>query len=184
MNRYKLVIAIAAIFALLGGFAAGPALLEAQDATPEAEVVFGARILEGACDIEGVVAFDLNDVMLAPAGGTPVATPVMMDAMHEIVLSSASIVDMDLNDLIAGDYSLVVYAKDESRAVVACGTIAGEIRLHQRSDAPAGLVIPLRQLDDTNYSGMAWLTATADGQTEVTVFLTTTIGRGPMGGQS
>ena len=43
--------------------------------------------------------------------------------------------------------------------------------MHRRSDAPAGLVIPLRPLEDSTIGGMAWLTPAEGGQTEVTLFI-------------
>lgn len=157
-----------------------------QEATPEgtptAVPALPAHIHEGTCDALGAIAYPLNDVTVPPAGdmvATPPARPAMMHA--EEVLSSVTVVDVSLTDLLAGQYAINIHRSAEDiQTYVACGEIAGIPRLHLRSDAPPGLVIPLRELNDSGYAGVAWLEPTADGKTRVTIFLASgLIGRGP-----
>jgi len=161
----------------------GGARTLAQDATPVTETAaLPAHIHEGTCDTLGGVAYPLTDVALAPAAddaATPLTQPMMMHATE--VLTSVTTVDVALSDLLAGEYAINVHeSADVIENYVACGEIVGTIRLHMRSDAPPGLVIPLRELNDSGYAGVAWLEPTADGQTTVTIFLAEgLIGRGP-----
>lgn len=175
MRLIQLIAATMAVALAMLGLDWTPAVLSAQNATPTtAEQVLPAHIHNGTCANLGDVAYPLNDVHLAPVGGTPVAAPNMMDTMHEEVLTSVTIVALPLEDLLEGNFAINVHASaDDMNTFVACGDIEGTIRLHRRSDAPVGLVIPLRQLNDSGYGGMAWLSPTDDGKTEVTVFLAT-----------
>jgi hypothetical protein len=163
---------------------AGARWTAAQDATPapQAEVAHPAHIHGGTCAALGDVVFPLTDVALAPAAetATPPAQPMLMHA--DEVLTSVTTVDVALADLLAGQYAINVHESAETIGTyIACGDIAGQMRLHLRSDAPAGLVIPLRELNESGYAGVAWLEPTADGKTTVTIFLAQgLIGRGPM----
>jgi hypothetical protein len=170
--------ALALVLALLGA-----TRTLAQDATPSPTVseAHPAHIHSGTCDNLGDVVYPLADVALAPAAdaATPPAQPMMAHA--EEVLTSVTTVDVALTDLLAGQYAINVHeSADNIGTYIACGEIAGQIRLHLRSDAPPGLVIPLRELNDSGYAGVAWLEPTADGKTVVTIFLAQgLIGRGP-----
>ncbi len=184
MKAFRSVSALVAMFLTLLGLAATPMVMSAQNATPSAEVAHPAHIHTGSCTELGDVVYPLNDVALAPGGGTPTASPTMMETMHDVI-SSITVVDASLDDLIAGGYAINVHASaDDMGTYIACGDIAGTVRMHMRSEAPAGLVIPMRQLNESGYAGMAWLTPTADGKTEVSVFLASDFyGPGPQGGQ-
>jgi hypothetical protein len=161
----------------------GAGTTSAQDATPTTEgaVAHPAHIHNGTCDNLGDVAFPLNEVALAPAvdQATPPAQPMMVHA--DEVLTSVTVIDIALTDLLAGEYAINVHESAEQiQNYIACGNIVGQIRLHLRSDAPPGLVIPLRELNDSGYAGVAWLEPTADAKTTVTVFLAQgLIGSGP-----
>jgi hypothetical protein len=183
MNALRKPVLLLVLLVSMSGLSVGPVALSAQDATPETTGAYPAHIHAGSCADLGDVAWPLNDIALAPEGGTPVASPTMMEEMHDEVMTSVTVVDVSLDELLAGDYAINVHAgADDMGTYIACGEVTGTVRLHRRSDAPAGLVIPLRQLDDSGYGGMAWLTPTSDGKTEVTVFLTTGFyGAGPMG---
>jgi hypothetical protein len=158
----------------------------AQDATPAGTPAvtpaLPAHIHEGTCDALGAIVFPLNDVTVPPAAdmvATPPARPAMVHA--EEVLSSVTVVDVSLTDLLAGHYVINIHGGAEDlQTSFACGEIVGLPRLHLRSDAPPGLVIPLRELNDSGYAGVAWLEPTPDGKTRVTIFLAAgLIGRGP-----
>lgn len=177
------VIAIVAMAGLL--VLPASARVFGQEATPEgtpaAVPALPAHIHEGTCDALGAVAYPLNDVTVPPAAdtATPPARPAMVHA--EEVLSSVTVVDASLADLLAGQYAINIHrSADDIQTYVACGEIAGMPRLHLRSDAPPGLVIPLRELNDSGYAGVAWLEPEAGGKTRVTIFLASgLIGRGP-----
>ena len=160
---------LALVLSLIGG-----ASSYAQDATPTAEsAALPAHIHEGTCDTLGAVAFGVSVFAVAPVAdttATPSSQPAMIHATE--VLTSVTTVDVALADLLAGQYAVNVHESSENiDNYVACGEIAGQIRLHMRSDAPPGLVIPLRELNDSGYAGVAWMEPTTDGKTTVTIFL-------------
>lgn len=182
--RIRAVIAGTAIAGwLLVLLSAGMLAQEATPAgTPATMPALPAHIHEGTCDALGAMAYPLNDVTVPPAAdsvATPPARPAMVHA--EEVLSSVTVVDVSLTDLLAGQYAINIHrGAEDIQASVACGEIAGLPRLHLRSDAPPGLVIPLRELNDSGYAGVAWLESIPEGKTRVTIFLATgLIGRGP-----
>jgi hypothetical protein len=154
----------------------------AQDASPVPMAVTAhpAHIHEGTCDTLGSVVYPLTDVGLAPAADGATSEPMMMHASE--VLTSVTVVDVSLDDLLAGEFAINVHESAENiQNYVACGEIVGVIRMHQHSDAPPGLVIPLRELNESDFAGVAWLEPTSDTQTTVTIFLAEgLVGRGPM----
>lgn len=152
----------------------------AQEASPVPEVTHPAHIHEGTCDTLGSVVHPLTDVGLAPAADGMMSEPMMMHASE--VLTSVTVVEANLDDLLAGEFAINVHESAENiQNYVACGEISGVIRMHRQSDAPPGLVIPLRELNDSGFAGVAWLEPTSDTQTTVTIFLAEgLIGQGPM----
>lgn len=160
---------------LVGGIAA------AQDATPAATTGgMPAHIHEGSCETLGAPVYPLTNLLSDAEMDT--AQPAMEHATD--VFTSVTTVDASLDDLIAGDYAINVHLSvEEIDVYVACADITGVPRFHMRSDAPYGLVLPMRELNDSGYAGMAWLEPTDDGGTTVTVFLATgLIGPGPNAG--
>lgn len=152
----------------------------AQEASPVPDVAHPAHIHEGTCDTLGGVVHPLTDVGLAPAADGMTSEPMMMHASE--VLTSVTVVDVSLDDLLAGEFAINVHESAENiQNYVACGEISGVIRMHRQSDSPPGLVIPLRELNESGYAGVAWLEPTSDTQTTVTIFLAEgLIGQGPM----
>jgi hypothetical protein len=179
MTRVRLGTLFFIVMLALGG--AGSAI--AQDATPSAEgAVLPAHIHAGTCDEIGDVVFPLENVQLAPTEGeaaTPPSQPAMVHA--DFVLTSVTELDVTIDELLADDHVINVHASpDDMGTYVACGQIEGQVRLHLRSDAPPGLVIPLRELNDSGYAGVAWISPNDDGGTTVTLFVAEgLIGRGP-----
>lgn len=170
--------ALLAVFALLL-FGAVQALAQGATPTAVASVSLPAHIHDGSCATLGAVKYPLADVALAPvadANATPISQPAMMHA--DEILTSVTTVDVALSDLLAGTYAINIHESAQNiQNYVACGDIVGEMRMHMKSDAPPGLVIPLRELNNSGYAGVAWLEPTADGKTTVTIFL----GQGLMG---
>ena len=178
---FRRLMPLAAAFALLLVVGGGGQVF-AQSATPAAgSAVLPAHIHEGTCASLGAVAYPLVDVSLAPAAdsATPPAQPAMIHASD--VLTSVTTVDVSIADLLATPHAINIHESAANiQHYVACGDIVGEVRLHMRSAAPPGLVIPLVELNGSGYAGIAWLEPTADGQTTVTIFLATgLIGAGP-----
>lgn len=163
---------------LVGGIAS------AQDATPTASSAgMPAHIHEGSCDALGEAAYPLDNLLnVSESATTPTAQPAMEHA--DEVFTSVTAVDVSLDDLLAGAYAINVHlSADAMDTYVACGDIVGVPRFHMRSDAPYGLVIPMRELNDSGYAGVAWLEPTGDGEITVTVFLASgLIGPGPNAG--
>ena len=100
------------------------------------------------------------------------------------VLSSVSTIEAPLDELLRSEYAINVHAsRADMGTYVACGEIFGQIRMHMRhmrTDLPPALVIPLRELNDSGYAGMAWLEPTDASTTTVTIFLAEgLVGPGP-----
>lgn len=156
----------------------------AHDATPTASAEgMPAHIHAGSCDALGEHVYPLDNLMnVTESDATPIAQPAMEHA--EGVFTSVTVVDVSLDDLLAGEYAINVHlSADAMDTYVACGDIVGVPRFHMRSDAPYGLVIPMRELNDSGYAGVAWLEPTGDNETTVTVFLASgLIGTGPNAG--
>jgi hypothetical protein len=126
-----------------------------------------AHIHSGSCTTLGDVVYPLNNVSSSPdMMGTPMAG-MMMGATTAIpVEMSSTTVDTTLADLTSEAYAINVH---ESAAnignYIACGDIGGSV---MGSD----LAIGIAPLNDSGFSGVAWLHDNGDGTTTVTVFLT------------
>jgi hypothetical protein len=126
-----------------------------------------AHIHSGSCTTLGDVVYPLNNVGSSmETMGTPVAS-MMMGATTAIpVEMSSTTVDTTLADLTSEAYAINVH---ESAAnignYIACGDIGGNM---MGSD----LAIGIAALNDSGFSGVAWLHDNGDGTTTVTVFLT------------
>ena len=172
--------ALAALALALAMSASAFAQSPTPGGTPAPATALPAHIHAGTCATLGAVKYPLTDVALAPEATPTAMQPSMMHASE--VLTSVTTVDVALSDLLAGTYAINIHESAQTmQTSVACGEIVGELRLHMRSAAPPGLVIPLRELNNSGYAGVAWLEPTADGKTTVTIFLGQgLIGPGPM----
>lgn len=86
-----------------------------------------ARIHEGSCDDLGRVSFRLNGV-----GGSVDLDNVPIDAPMEVnpdrayqVLLSNTLIDGTIDDLLAGDFAVMVYESDDDMSAISCGNIGG-----------------------------------------------------------
>lgn len=153
-----------AIFGLvvLGGPAAW-----AQEATPaatEALVPRPAHIHSGDCQNLGPVVQPLTD--LTAGEGERVGQARRAIAAE----SSYTEVPMSLNDILNGDHAINVHLSAEQiDTYIACGEIGGML-------SPDGsLVIGLRELNNSGFTGIAFLSPTANGTgTAVSVFIAET----------
>lgn len=147
--------------ALLGSVAIGGApVILAQDATPT-PAGQPMHIHAGSCDTLGEVVQPLTDVT-EPQGtsagqstGIPVGT-------------SFTTVPLALDAILAGDHAINVHESAENIGnYIACGDLGGVI------NSQGALVVGLRELNDSGYSGIAFLVPNAadPAQTDVSVFL-------------
>jgi len=139
----------------------GPA--SAHEGTPHP-----AHIHTGQCPAPGDVVFPLNDLGGENAtNGTPMATEPMGSTSAIPVDMSLTTVDSALNDLLDGNHAIVVHeSKENIQNYILCGDLGGTVV------GGTDLAIGLGQLNDSGYSGVAWLHDNGDGTTSVTVFAT------------
>jgi len=127
-----------------------------------------AHIHSGTCATLGDVVFPLNNVggEMMDAAGTPIASKEVGPSTAIPVDASVTTVQTDLNTLASSDYAINVHESAENIGnYIACGDIGGNV---MGSD----LAIGLGELNDSGYSGTAWLHDNGDGTTTVAVFLT------------
>jgi len=140
-----------------------------------------AHIHAGTCVTLGDVVFPLSNVggEMMDAAGTPVAMKETGPTTAIPVGVSVTTVAADLNTIIAGGHAINIHESAENIGnYIACGDIGGNV---MGSD----LAIGLGELNDSGYSGAAWLHDNGDGTTTVSVFLTESHGEeGPAQGDA
>ena len=139
--------------------AAAPAFALAQDASPAAGTpAHPVHIHEGTCS-------ELTPAPLYPL--TDITNPDTSDATG-VVETSVTTIDASFDELVAGGLAINAHESAENIGnYIACGEITGAVVSGESGDT---IAIPLRQLNDSGYAGIAVLTA-ADAQTTVTVYL-------------
>ncbi len=165
--RYRKRLMAPIVAVLLLGVAAfsGTQGLLAQDGTPTADQ--GGRpahIHSGSCDDLGDVVQPLTN-LTAPTGNTT-GQDTAIPAEY-----SYTMVPMSLDDILADDYAINVHESTENIGnYIACGDLGGTV------DANGQLVIGLRELNDSGFTGIAFLTANPNdaSATDVTVFISPT----------
>lgn len=173
------VAVLAAAFVLLAGYIVGAGSISAQGegATPAGQSEpHPAHIHSGTCTELGDVVYPLGNVVAidstgTDSGGTPVAaaSPAGTASAGRVETSFAE-VDASLDDLVAGGYAINVHeAEANIGTYIACGDIGGTITPDPASGGRQ-LVIALRELNTSGYSGVALLRE-ADGGTDVTLYL-------------
>jgi hypothetical protein len=137
----------------------------AQIASPVAETGDGphpAHIHSGSCAELGDVVVGLEDV------GAEAGEQAGAETAHA-VKTSRTVVDMSLDDLIAGEHAVNVHlSADEIDVYIACGDIGGELTVDD--EGRTHLVIGLAELNDSGHTGVVWFGEDGD-QTEVVVNL-------------
>jgi plastocyanin len=163
-SRYFPLVALAAAFLLVTGLMVGFGnSTRAQEEEPSRP----AHIHNGTCgDGLGDVVYPLDNV----GGGTMMGTPQpesevgASDAIP--VQSSVTHVDAAFSDITGGEFAVNVHESDENISnYIACGNVGGD------AYGP-DLAFGLGELNDSGYSGVAWLHDNGDGTTTVAVFLT------------
>lgn len=166
MRIRKQLSLIGALVALLGAlmFVGAPGILAQNEATPAATGGAAARpghIHTGSCDNLGDVVAPLTD-LTAPTGTASGQTDI------DEVQYSFTTVPLALTDILAADHVINLHeSSDQIQNYIACGNIGGTV------DANGSLVISLRELNESGYSGIAVLTPNpADATaTDISVFI-------------
>jgi plastocyanin len=161
------------VVTVAGAFLLGSAIMISGPASAHEGVAHPAHIHTGQCPAPGDVVFPLNDVGGEMAtNGTPMATEPMGSSSAIPVDLSITTVDSALNALLDGNHAIVVHeSKENIQNYILCGDLGGTVI------GGADLAIGLGQLNDSGYSGVAWLHDNGDGTTNVTVFATETGGQ-------
>ncbi len=145
------------------------------------------HIHSGSCDQLGDVVFPLTNAgmgmdgmmggMMASPEGQTMASPEM--GMGEMMGSEAAVmvatsvttVDASLEDILADQHAINFHESEENiQNYIACGDIGGMTATGPGMEQGGTLVIGLRELNDSGYSGIAVLEGMGD-ETEVSVYL-------------
>lgn len=174
MRFGKMIATAGAAAALAGMVAVGGPAAWAQDATPEAERMGPrpAHIHTGTCNEVGEVVAPLTDLTGA-TGGERVGQRRAIPAE-----SSFTSVPLTLDAILGADHVVNVHlSAEEIDTYIACGEIGGRL-------SPEGtVIIGLRELNDSGFTGIAYLAPGADGaSTDVSVFVAPTQGGRNRGG--
>jgi uncharacterized cupredoxin-like copper-binding protein len=143
---------------LLGGLAllgvtALPSL--AQEASPPRP----SHIHIGDCDELGEVIQPLNSLTV-PTG------EVLGNSDAVVAEAAFTTIDIPLSELVATDHALKVHlSKDQIQTYLACGDIGGAL------DADGALIVGLKELDDSGYTGIAYLVPGAGNTTRLSVMI-------------
>jgi len=156
------------VVTVAGAMLLGSAVLIGGPASAHEGTPHPAHIHTGQCPAPGDVVFPLNDLGGDNAtNGTPMATEPMGSTSAVPVDLSMTTVDSALNDLLDGNHAIVVHeSKENIQNYILCGDLGGTVI------GGTDLAIGLSQLNDSGYSGVAWLHDNGDGTTGVTVFAT------------
>jgi plastocyanin len=151
-----------------GALMLGSAVMISGPASAHEGTAHPAHIHTGQCPAPGDVVFPLNDLGGENAtNGTPMATEPMGSTSAIPVDMSLTKVDSALNDLLDGNHAIVVHeSKENIQNYIMCGDLGGTVM------GGTDLAVGLGQLNDSGYSGVAWLHDNGDGTTNVTVFAT------------
>ncbi len=172
---------IVALSVLVGG---GP-LGVAQDTTPMGtEAAHPAHIHQGMCAELGNVVFPLTNVGTvgttgAGSEGTPGidALPTRSESASGVE-TSFTLVDASLGEIVEGGHAINVHESEANIGnYIACGDIRGTIIPDPDVGGDPQLVIALRELNGSGYSGVAVLQEAGSG-TEVTMYLVKNVAEG------
>ena len=150
---------------MLGAISIGGSGALAQDM---AGVAHPAHIHSGTCEELGDVVYPLSDVGAdMMMDGTPMAMDMGGSGSAIPVEASVTTVQAALSDIVASEHAINVHESGENIGnYIACGAIGGPMM------GMTDLAIGLGALNDSGYSGIAWLHDNGDGSTTVYVFLT------------
>lgn len=149
------VTTVALLLALLGGQLLMGSSGLAQEASPPRP----SHIHDGDCDELGEVIQPLTSLTV-PSG------PVAGNADAVVAEAAFTNIPISLTDLLATDHAVKVHlSKEQIQIYLACGDIGGAL------DADGALIVGLKELDNSGYTGIAYLVPAANGSTNVSVLI-------------
>lgn len=138
---------------MLLGAAAIPSL--AQEVSPPRP----SHIHIGDCDELGEVIQPLNSLTV-PAG------EVLGNDEAVVAEAAFTTIDIPLSELVATDHALKVHlSKEQIETYLVCGDIGGAL------DVDGALIVGLKELDDSGYTGIAYLVPGAGDTTRLSVMI-------------
>lgn len=147
------LLGVPAVLALSALAIAGP--VRAQE---DAEA-HPAHVHAGTCAELGDVVVPLEDVT-GPAADDARSGP---ESAIPVEISETA-VDLPLQEIIDGGHAINVHlSAEEIETYIACGDIGGAVRTDDAGDSE--MIIGLGELNDSGYSGVAWLGADGDATT-------------------
>ncbi len=179
-------VALWTVLLVIGALLATGASALAQDATPTTGGEdHPAHIHSGTCDNLGEVVYPLNNVqtytvdrsftispVASPAAGE-MASPspiVSITSTTPVLFSFTHVPDANIVDLIAGGYAVNTHESVANIGnYIACGNIPTCTGI--ACPAVTGVVVPLSELNNSGYVGVANIEADPNGGVNVTVFL-------------
>jgi len=178
-------VALWTVLLVIGALLATGASALAQDATPTTGGEdHPAHIHSGTCDNLGEVVYPLNNVqtytvdrsfsinpVASPAAGEVAPSPVVsITSSTPVLFSFTHVADANIVDLIAGGYAVNTH---ESAANIGNYIACGDIPTCTGITCPAvtGVVVPLSELNNSGYCGVANIESDPNGGVNVTVFL-------------
>ena len=149
------VTTLALLLGLLGASFLGVSWGGAQDASPPRP----SHIHTGDCDELGPVIQPLT-ALTVPSG------TVLGNADAVVAEAAFTSIPQTLSELVAEDHALKVHlSKAEIQTYLACGDIGGTV------DANGALIVGMKELDNSGYTGIAYLAPAANGTTSVSVMI-------------
>jgi hypothetical protein len=169
---------VIAVLTVLTGLLFSAVTMSAQDvatpvaSAPEQVVPHPAHIHFGTCETLGDVVYPLADVTTVSAAdppfiqtdvqATPVASPTV-EATDIVVAESTTTVEASLDEVLEAEHAINVHESAENiDTYIACGDLTGDV-------VGGSLMVELRELNDSRYTGQAVLTDAGNGTTNVTV---------------
>jgi hypothetical protein len=134
-------------------------------AAAHAEHGHPARIHNGTCESLQGVAYRLNGVGgSVDTEGAPVATPTAVNPESSYqVMTSETIIDGSLDDLLGGDHAIMIYESDDVMEAIACGNVGGAMTGDE-------LIVGLAEARIPGHLGFALFAPNGD-QTDVTLII-------------
>ena len=118
-----------------------------------------SHIHEGDCDELGKIIQPLTSLTV-PSG------PTLGNSDAVVAEAAFTNIPQSLDELLATDHALKVHlSKEQIQTYLACGDIGGAL------DANGALIVGLKELDDSGYTGIAYLQPAGNGTTNVSVLI-------------
>jgi len=146
---------VTVLLVLIGGMFSGSSHAPAQEASPPRP----SHIHDGDCDEPGQIIQPLTSLTV-PVG--------QVSGNKDAVVAEAAftVIPLSLDELLATDHALKVHlSKEQIQVYLACGDIGGTV------DANGALIVGLKELENSGYTGIAYLAPAGGGATSVSVMI-------------